>query len=77
MNDVDLDKVAQTANEGKKNRSALRKKVTLQGEWNLDPLKGYQFKTEMPYEKGKQVIEVDSPSYLGGTEADLGRWRTA
>lgn len=66
VNNVDLDKVAQTANEGKKNSSALRKKVTLKGEWNLDPTKGYQFKTEMLYETGKHVIEVDSPSYLGG-----------
>ena len=72
VNNVDLDKIAQTAGEGKKNRSALRKKVTLQGEWNLDPAKGYQFKTEMPYERGKQVIEVDSPSYLGGSGGRLG-----
>jgi len=71
VNNVDLDKVAQTANEGK-NRSAIRKKVTLQGEWNLDPTKGYQFRSEMSYEKGKQVIEVDSPSYLGGNGSRLG-----
>ena len=72
MNNVDLEKVEQTANDGKKNESALRKKVTLQGEWNLDPSKGYQFRTEMSYEKGKQVIEVDSPSYLGGNGNRLG-----
>ena len=72
VNNVDLDKVAQTTNEGKKNRSALRKKVTLQGEWNLDPAKDYQFRTELSYEKGKQVIEIDSPSYLGGNGNRLG-----
>ena len=38
----------------------------MQGEWNLDLSKGYQFKTELVYEKGKQVIEIDSPSFLGG-----------
>jgi len=72
VNNVDLDKVARTANEGKTNRSALRKKVRMQGEWNLDPTKGYQFRAEMLYEKGKQVIEVDSPSYLGGSGSRLG-----
>ncbi|MDG6964341.1 MAG: OsmC family protein [Nitrososphaerota archaeon] len=72
VNSVDLDKVAQTAKTGKKDRSTLRKKVMLQGEWNLDPKKGYQFRTEMSYEKGKQAIEVDSPSYLGGNGNRLG-----
>ncbi len=72
VNSVDLAKVAHTVTEGKKDESTLRKKVTLQGEWNLDPAKGYQFRTEMSYEKGKQVIEVDSPSYLGGNGNRLG-----
>lgn len=72
VNSVDLDKVAQTVNEGRKDRSSVRKKVMLQGEWNLDPSKGFQFRTELPYEKGKQVIEVDSPSYLGGNGNRLG-----
>ncbi len=72
VNNVDLDKVAQTAGAGKKNAPSLRKKVALQGEWNLDPSKHYQFRTEMSYENGKQVIEVDSPSYLGGSGSRLG-----
>ncbi len=40
-------------------------------EWNF-PSKGYQFKTELSYEKGKQVIEIDSPSFLGGNGDRLG-----
>jgi uncharacterized OsmC-like protein len=66
MNSIDLGKIAQTVDEGKKNKATLRKKVMMRGEWNLDPSKAYQFRTELPYENGKQVIEVDSPSYLGG-----------
>ena len=37
VNNVDLDKVAQTAASGKKDISTLRKPVKLQGEWNLNP----------------------------------------
>jgi hypothetical protein len=40
-------------------------------EWNF-PSKGYQFKTELSYEKGKQAIEIDSPSFLGGNGNRLG-----
>ncbi|MDG7006612.1 MAG: OsmC family protein [Nitrososphaerota archaeon] len=72
VNSVDLDKIALTAKEGKRDRSALRKKVALQGEWNLDQEKGYQFRAEMQYEKGNQMIEIDSPSYLGGNGNRLG-----
>jgi uncharacterized OsmC-like protein len=72
INNIDLDKISQTVNNGKRDKSTLRKPVKLQGEWNLDPSKGYQFKTELSYEKGKQVIEIDSPSFLGGNGNRLG-----
>ncbi len=72
VNSIDMDKVAQTTETGKKQRETLRKKITLRGEWNLDPTKDYQFRTEMPFEKGKQVIEIDSPSYMGGNGNRLG-----
>jgi uncharacterized OsmC-like protein len=72
LNNVDLDKISQTVSNGKKDRSTLRKPVKLQGEWNLDLNKGYQFKTELTFEKGKQIIEIDSPSFLGGNGNRLG-----
>lgn len=72
INNTDLDKVAQTIANGKKDTQSLRKPVKLQGEWNLDPSKGYQFRTELSYEKGKAVIEIDSPSFLGGNGNRLG-----
>ncbi|MBI5146727.1 MAG: OsmC family protein [Thaumarchaeota archaeon] len=72
LNNVDLDKISKTIEDGKKDRSTLRKPVKLQGQWNFDPSKGYQFKTEIAYEKGKQVIEIDSPSFLGGGGNRLG-----
>jgi uncharacterized OsmC-like protein len=72
INNMDLDKISQTVNNGRRDKSTLRKPVKLQGEWNFDPSKGYQFKTELSYEKGKQVIEIDSPSFLGGNGNRLG-----
>jgi hypothetical protein len=57
VNNVDLDKVAQTAASGNKDRLTLRKPVKLQGVWNLDPIIGYQFRTELSFEKGKQIID--------------------
>src|SRR6266699_2056144 len=72
INNTDLDKVAQTVANGKKDKQSLRKPVKLQGEWILDPSKNYQFRTELSYEKGKEVIEIDSPSFLGGNGNRLG-----
>jgi uncharacterized OsmC-like protein len=72
INNVDLDKVAQTIEEGRNDLSTLRRPVKLEAEWILNPDKPYQFKTELAYEKGKQVIEIDSPSFLGGNGNRLG-----
>jgi len=72
INNTDLDKISHTVANGRKDSQSLRRPVKLQGEWNLDPSKGYQFRTELSYEKGKEVIEVDSPSFLGGTGNRLG-----
>jgi uncharacterized OsmC-like protein len=72
INNVDLEKISQTLATSKKDKSTLKKPVKLQGEWNLDSTKGYQFKTELSFEKGKQVIEIDSPSFLGGSGNRLG-----
>lgn len=72
INNVDLVKVAETTESGRKEKSSLRKPVKLYGEWNLDLNKGYQFRTELSYEKGKQVVEIDSPSFLGGNGNRLG-----
>jgi uncharacterized OsmC-like protein len=72
INNTDLDKISQTVATGKKDKESLRRPVKLRGEWNLDPTKGYQFRTELSYEKGKGVIEIDSPSFLGGNGNRLG-----
>ena len=72
INNVDLDKVANTISKGKEDKNTLRKPVKLQGEWNLDENSGFQFKTELPYENGTQSIEIDSPSFLGGDGNRLG-----
>ncbi|HXV89621.1 MAG TPA: OsmC family protein [Nitrososphaeraceae archaeon] len=72
INNVDMDKISHTTAMGKKDKSTLRKPVRLQGEWILDSATGYQFKTELSYENGKQIIEIDSPSFLGGNGNRLG-----
>ncbi|MCV0410277.1 OsmC family protein [Nitrosopumilus sp.] len=72
INNVDLDKVANTIAMGKEDKKTLRKPVKMQGEWNLDSNSEFQFKTELPFEKGSQVIEIDSPSFLGGDGNRLG-----
>jgi uncharacterized OsmC-like protein len=72
INNTDLDKIQNTIDNGKKERQFVRKPVKLHGEWNLDPNSEYQFKTELTYEKGKQTIEIDSPSFLGGNGNRVG-----
>ena len=72
INNVDLDKVANTIESGKEDSNNLRKPVKMQGKWNLDPSSEFQFETELAFEKGKQVIEIDSPSFLGGEGNRLG-----
>lgn len=72
INNADLSKIAKTVSDGKTNRDTLKRPVKLQGEWNLEPGKAYQFRTELSFEKGKQVIEIDSPSFLGGNGNRLG-----
>ena len=72
INNTDLDKISQSIANSKKDKQTLRKPIKLQGEWNLDPSKGFQFRTELSYEKGKEVIEIDSPPFLGGNGNRLG-----
>ena len=72
INNIDLDKIQNTIDNGKQERQFVRKPVKLHGEWNLDPKSEYQFKTELTYEKGKQTIEIDSPSFLGGNGNRVG-----
>lgn len=72
INNVDLDKVALTTANGQKDKSTLKKAVKLVGEWILNAGSGYQFRTELSFEKGKQIIEIDSPTYLGGNGNRLG-----
>ena len=72
INNTVLDKIQNTIDNGKKERQFVSKPVKLHGEWNLDPNSEYQFKTELTYEKGKQTIEIDSPSFLGGNGNRVG-----
>ena len=72
LNNVNLEKISKTIQQGKNDKETLKKPVKLQGEWNFDTSKGFQFRTELPYENGKEVLEIDSPSFLGGNGNRLG-----
>lgn len=72
INNIDLDKIQKTIESGQKDKQFLKKPVKLEGEWNFDVQKGYQFRTELAYENGKEVIEIDSPTFLGGNGNRLG-----
>ncbi len=72
VNNVNLRKINEFVEQGKKNKDILKKVIKLDGEWMLDSSKGYQFRTELAYENGKQVIEIDSPTWLGGSGNRLG-----
>ena len=51
VNNTNMDKISQTIENGKKDKTTLRKPVNLQGQWNLDPSIGYQFKTDLSLRK--------------------------
>ena len=72
INNIYLDNIQKTIESGQKDSQFLKKPVKLEGEWNFDVQKGYQFKTELVYENGKETIEIDSPSFLGGSGNRLG-----
>ena len=72
VNNVDLDKVSKTVENGKNDPQTLIKPVKLHGIWNLDSQSEFQFKTELPFENGVQKLEIDSPTFLGGNANRLG-----
>ena len=72
VNNVNLDQIAESVRKGRTDRTTLRKRVPLHGEWSLDPASPFQFTTHVEYEQGTQQIEIDSPSFLGGKGSRLG-----
>ena len=40
VNNVDLDKIINTTENGQRDKQSLKKPIKLQGEWNLDSSKG-------------------------------------
>lgn len=72
VNNVNMDRVEESARNGVKNESALRKRVPFHGEWSLDPSAPFQLTAALEYEQGIQRIEIDSPTFLGGKGSRLG-----
>ena len=65
INNVDLDKISQTTNNGKNDKSTLRKPVKLQGEWNLNPTSGYQFFATIAASQGVRLTRLNASVECG------------
>jgi uncharacterized OsmC-like protein len=65
MHNVDLDKLAQTVEAGRRDPGALKQPVDLTGEWNSAG-DGPQFRGTIPYPMGQVEFSCDFPAALGG-----------
>ncbi len=72
VNNVNLDRIAESARNGLRDESTLSKRVPFHGEWSLDPGSAFQLTADLEYEQGVQRIEIDSPTFLGGKGSRLG-----
>lgn len=72
VNNVNLERVAESVQSGQQDGTTLRKRVSVHGEWMLNSDSAFQFRTDLEYEKGTERIEIDSPSFLGGNGSRLG-----
>ncbi|MBI5902428.1 MAG: OsmC family protein [Deltaproteobacteria bacterium] len=64
INNVNVEKLGNTAEEIKKDPSKAKKITRIEGEWNTG--QGTQFKATVSFEGGKMTLEADQPSFLGG-----------
>lgn len=65
LNNVNLDNLKQFEEEINKNPAKAKTTQVITGEWNPADSK-VQFKSDIQYEKGSAVFEVDNPSFMGG-----------
>jgi uncharacterized OsmC-like protein len=65
MHNVDLEKIAQTVEAGRRDPDAVKQPVDLAGEWNSAG-DGPQFRGSIPYPTGEVAFTCDFPPALGG-----------
>jgi len=65
LNNIDLDKIAKTVDEVRRDTSKAVRRVEVSGEWVDEPSE-YQFAATCLTESGRFRLEVDSPSFMGG-----------
>ncbi len=68
LNNVDLDRIAQTAALVQQDPEKARRLQVLEGEWVLDD-GAPQFRAFITYEGGQTVFEMDNPTFMGGDGA--------
>ena len=71
VNHVNTDRIDETTTKGRSDPQAVKRIVKLEGKWVFDNEQP-QFVTELTHEKGKQGIEIDSPTFMGGNGSRLG-----
>jgi len=67
INHVDVEKVQASVNAIKVDQAKARRVNKVEGEWICEGSQGPQFRADFQLETGKVTLEVDSPSFLGGT----------
>ena len=65
INNVDINKINEFAEQLKKDPSKARKTQVIEGEW-LVREGGAQFRSNIKFEGGETTFEIDSPSFMGG-----------
>jgi len=71
INHVNTDKINETGSKGRSDPQSVKRTMKLEGKWVFDNEQP-QFVTELAYENGKQGIEIDSPTFMGGNGSRLG-----
>ena len=64
LNNIDLARVRETLEKAKVDRSAVRRRVSMVGSWNLG--EGPQFRVNIKFEGGEQELLIDLPTFMGG-----------
>lgn len=65
INNVDLNKVMEFGEQIKGDPNKAKRTQVIEGEWLVNE-GGAQFKSDIKFEGGQTVFEVDSPTFMGG-----------
>lgn len=64
INNVNIERLAQVAQEARREPGKTKRINMVEGEWNLK--ESPQFSSQIYFEGGKVVLEADQPTFMGG-----------